>query len=585
MSCTSAAHGSWAASSPSAIPSTRAPPGTQGGGTRSCRRRAAEPYAGYGGFTNFANPAVRKYNIAVAKAAADAGVDDILYDYIRRPDGPTSSMAFPGLRGKPEASLVGFLAETVRALRGTDVFVGASVFGVAATRPEEVAQDIPGMAREIDYIAPMLYPSHWGPGEYDVANPNAEPYAIIRRSLADFKRQTRGTGARVVPWLQDFSLGVDYGPAEVRAQIRAARDVGIPEWLLWDPLVTYTADALARNAQGREAARAEGPDGDAARAGGLPGGGEGRRGRARQRARQRARDHVPPDPRRRRRGLRPHAGRVPRRAGAAAPARATARSGRSTSYAGASTCPAGKTPVVLTFDDSTKEQLAYDADGEVKKDTAIGILLDFARTHPDFKPAGTFFVNREPFAGVAEGDEMLRFLVGQGFEIGNHTHDHIPLNQKDDAGVQQALVMGQRIIKSAVPQARVATMALPLGAMPENERLARRGSWGGESYRHDGVFLVGAEPAASPFAKSWNPSGIPRIRTGPWGGGEPNYAAGFWLDWLKRNPERRYVSDGDPRRSRSRAPCDRSYARASRTARGPISSAVRKAATQALCTN
>jgi hypothetical protein len=209
--------------------------------------------------------------------------------------------------------------------------------------------------------------------------------------------------------------------------------------------------------------------------------------------------------------------------------------------------PAGKSPVVLTFDDSTKEQLAYTADGEVKKDTAIGILLDFTRTHPDFKPAGTFFPNREPFAGVAEGEEMLRFLVQQGFELGNHTHDHIPLNQKDDTGVQQALVLGKRIITKAVPQAEVATMSLPLGALPDNPVLARRGSWGGESYRHEGVFLVGAEPAPSPFAKDWNPAGIPRIRTGPWGGGEPNYSAGFWLDWLKRNAERRYVSDGDPR--------------------------------------
>ena len=127
-----------------------------------------------------------------------------------------------------------------------DVFLGASVFGVAATRPLEVAQDIPAMAREVDYIAPMLYPSHWAPGEYGVSHPNGQPYAIVRRSLADFKRQTKGTGARVVPWLQDFSLGVRYGPAQVRAQIRAARDLGIREFLLWDPLVTYTAAALDR---------------------------------------------------------------------------------------------------------------------------------------------------------------------------------------------------------------------------------------------------------------------------------------------------------------------------------------------------
>ena len=78
------------------------------------------------------------------------------------------------------------------------------------------------MARNVDYVAPMLYPSHWGPGEYDVSDPNGSPYEIVRRSTADFVRQVRGTGARVMPWLQDFSLGRDYGPEEVRAQIRGA---------------------------------------------------------------------------------------------------------------------------------------------------------------------------------------------------------------------------------------------------------------------------------------------------------------------------------------------------------------------------
>jgi hypothetical protein len=201
-------------------------------------------YSKYGGFTNFANPVVRKYNIDLAVAAARLGVDEILYDYVRRPDGPLSSMAFPGLRGTPERAIVEFLRQSRVALADTDVLVGASVFGVAATRPQEVAQDIPAMARQVDYIAPMLYPSHWGPGEYGVPDPNGQPYEIVRRSTVDFVKQVRGSGARVVNWLQDFSLGHDYGPAEVRAQIRASREAGVDEFLLWDAAVTYTAEAL-----------------------------------------------------------------------------------------------------------------------------------------------------------------------------------------------------------------------------------------------------------------------------------------------------------------------------------------------------
>jgi hypothetical protein len=205
-------------------------------------------YAGYGGFTNFAHPAVRAYNLDLAVAAARAGVDEILYDYVRRPDGPISSMVFPGLRGTPEASIAAFLRESRAALAGAGALLGASVFGIAATRPGDVAQDIPAMARHVDYIAPMVYPSHWNQGEYDVADPNGEPGAIVRASIRDFVAQVRGTGARIVPWLQDFSLGRTYGPAEVRAQIDAARAAGADEFILWDAAVTYTAEALTTDA-------------------------------------------------------------------------------------------------------------------------------------------------------------------------------------------------------------------------------------------------------------------------------------------------------------------------------------------------
>ena len=79
------------------------------------------------------------------------------------------------------------------------------------------------MAEHLDYVSAMVYPSHWAPGEYGVANPNAQPYDIVQRSLEDFQKDVRGTGARVVPWLQDFSLGVHYGPAQVGAEIQAAQ--------------------------------------------------------------------------------------------------------------------------------------------------------------------------------------------------------------------------------------------------------------------------------------------------------------------------------------------------------------------------
>jgi hypothetical protein len=200
-------------------------------------------YGKYGGFTNFANDVVRQYNIDLAVEAAEAGIDEILYDYIRRPDGELSGMVFPGLEGPAEDAIVSFLADSRAQLREFGTIQGAAVFGIAATRPDEIAQDIPRMAEHVDYVAPMVYPSHWGPGEYDVASPNEQPYDIVYASMKDFQQAVAQTDARVVPWLQDFTLGVSYGAAEVRAQIQAARDAGIDEWLMWDPRVTYTTAA------------------------------------------------------------------------------------------------------------------------------------------------------------------------------------------------------------------------------------------------------------------------------------------------------------------------------------------------------
>src|SRR5262249_39829653 len=152
-------------------------------------------------------------------------------------------------KGTPEQAIASFLAETRAALRPYGTYLGASVFGVAATRPTEVAQDIPMMAPHVDYISAMVYPSHWAPGEYGVADPNRQPYEIAQRSLEDFQRDVRGTGARLVPWLQDFTLGSPkYGPKQVKEEIRGASDAGVDEYLLWDPAVTYTAAALPTGA-------------------------------------------------------------------------------------------------------------------------------------------------------------------------------------------------------------------------------------------------------------------------------------------------------------------------------------------------
>ncbi|MFJ6698206.1 putative glycoside hydrolase [Streptomyces sp. NPDC091272] len=207
------------------------------------------PYGGghYGAlsFTNFADPTVRKYNQDLAVEAAGLGFDDILYDYVRRPDGPLSRMRFPGIRATtPEQSITSFVADTRTAMRPHGKYLGVSVFGIAATRPTEIAQDIPALAKVSDYIAPMVYPSHWGPGEYGVAAPDTAPYAIVQRSLADFARQTKGTRSEIVPWLQDFSMGSTYGPTQVADQIKAAAANKMNSFILWNAGARYQGAAL-----------------------------------------------------------------------------------------------------------------------------------------------------------------------------------------------------------------------------------------------------------------------------------------------------------------------------------------------------
>jgi hypothetical protein len=202
------------------------------------------PYTGsYAGFSNYAHPDVLAYNIDVAQEAAAAGVDHILWDYIRRPDGGLDNMLVPGLEGTPEAAVVDFARQADERLAGYGVQHAASVYGIAADRPTQIGQDIPAMSEHLDYVAPMIYPSHWGPGEYGVTDPNRQPYDIIQATLEVWEEATAGTRARVVPWLEDTNYRAWDRPQQVREQIRGARDLGIDEWMMWDPNVNYTTGA------------------------------------------------------------------------------------------------------------------------------------------------------------------------------------------------------------------------------------------------------------------------------------------------------------------------------------------------------
>jgi hypothetical protein len=199
------------------------------------------------GWANEYDPRVWKYNVDVAAAAAKAGFDEIQFDYVRFPtDGDIASAIFAHRkRESREATIDRFFTYAVGRLHRLRVRVSADLFGLAATRDLGIGQAPKRVGRVLDAIYPMVYPSHFNPGEYNLLKPEAFPYATVVHALHDFRRQTRGEHVRLVPWLQDFSINVPYGLEEVGEQIDAARAMHAAGFLLWNPVGLYTKDALA----------------------------------------------------------------------------------------------------------------------------------------------------------------------------------------------------------------------------------------------------------------------------------------------------------------------------------------------------
>lgn len=208
--------------------------------------------------------------------------------------------------------------------------------------------------------------------------------------------------------------------------------------------------------------------------------------------------------------------------------------------------PAGKHPVVLTFDDSSPSQLSLDEMGVPRKDTAVSILREAAAKHPGFRPVATFYVTRDMFGKSTQEEQAqsLLWLKDNGFDIGNHTLDHLNLQGRSQADVARQIVAVQKLVGTLAFQKPV-TLALPYGNQPRKKQWARTGKSGNVAYNHDGVFLAGYTPAPAPFNKSFDPLGIPRIRAMDKKGDCSQFCSTAWLDWFNDNPDMRYTSDGD----------------------------------------
>jgi peptidoglycan/xylan/chitin deacetylase (PgdA/CDA1 family) len=203
--------------------------------------------------------------------------------------------------------------------------------------------------------------------------------------------------------------------------------------------------------------------------------------------------------------------------------------------------PAGTHPVVLTFDDGDASQFALDSSGVPAPGTAVAILREVATRHPEFRPVATFYVNRDPF-GDPGGGRTLPWLRDHGMDIGNHTMDHTNLGKASADEVQREIADNDAMIRRGAPGVEPSTIALPFGIHPRTAGLALAGA----TYHYRGAFLVGANPAPSPFSADFAPDRIPRIRSQGTDGPDAKFASTAWLDKLAASPSRRYTSDGVP---------------------------------------
>jgi hypothetical protein len=204
----------------------------------------------------WADPAsaeVQDYYISIAKEAVSRGFDELNFDYIRFPsDGDMSALKYTFWDRKTERRQV--LNSFFKKLRTElpDTRLSIDFFGFVTTRMEDfgVGQVMEDAFPYIDFISPMVYPSHYPPGFMGFENPAAYPYEVIYRAMSEgnkrmesFKKEFPGTRAQFRPWIQDFDMGADYTAEMVASEIKATQDAlggNYKGFMLWNAANRYT---------------------------------------------------------------------------------------------------------------------------------------------------------------------------------------------------------------------------------------------------------------------------------------------------------------------------------------------------------
>ena len=197
---------------------------------------------------------VWSYAADLAAEAVLMGFAEVQFDYVRFPDEPPALLAraiYPGrMEGETQrAAIRRQLNLLKRRIKPLGVPFTIDVFGLAtsATTDMGIGQFWEDLVDAADVVLPMVYPSHYQRGAYGFARPNFEPYGIVKKALEyGIRRSAPIPGAaKIRPYLQSFTLGRPrYTGDEIRAQIQAAEDLGIQEWVLWNARGVYPPSAF-----------------------------------------------------------------------------------------------------------------------------------------------------------------------------------------------------------------------------------------------------------------------------------------------------------------------------------------------------
>jgi hypothetical protein len=200
-------------------------------------------------WTDPSQPKVQEYDIALAKKAAEAGADEIQFDYVRFPaEGDQKDASFYFQTEHPDWHrsdvIADFLKHAYTEIHPTGALLSLDVFGIMAwQRPVDLShtgQDIVRMAKYCDVLSPMIYPSHFF-GMDGIAHPGDAPEHFIGESMVRFEKITQGSGVVIRPWLQAFRWRTKtYSPQYIETQVITAKDKGGIGFLFWNAANDYS---------------------------------------------------------------------------------------------------------------------------------------------------------------------------------------------------------------------------------------------------------------------------------------------------------------------------------------------------------